>query len=155
MVGADHPRLYNIRRTKCLDSYPTPALPINIRPEALFLRRKVASPQRRGCTSLRSRKLTRAFVVGDLLSAKGAARTTKQARNLPRRTPFCASYSVAQRVRRAPQNRLGTCPRRTPFCASYFEARLSLRRVTKPIRTTPAPTNGIVAGSGVDATPVT
>ncbi len=39
-----------------------------------------------------------------LRSAKGAARTPNQSRNRSRRTPFCASSSEAQRVRRAPPN---------------------------------------------------
>jgi hypothetical protein len=34
------------------------------------------------------------LVVLRVLEEKGAARTTKQAKNLPARTPFCASSSV-------------------------------------------------------------
>ena len=58
----------------------------------------------------RARSVLREFLKG----AKGAARTTKQARNCLARAPFCASSLKAQRVRRAPQNRLGTALRRAP-----------------------------------------
>ena len=50
----------------------------------------------------------RPFSPVTLKSAKGAARTPSQSRNRSRRTPFCASSSKAQRVRRAPQVNPGT-----------------------------------------------
>ena len=42
--------------------------------------------------------------------------------NDPRRAPFCACSSKAQRVRRAPPTELGTGSRRAPFCACSSEA---------------------------------